>query len=205
MGCGFVTSTSLTSQTGALVPPKTRPLLAQSVNPLTRETLRDFAMNQRFRSDLFVRDVRRMTSKEQLAKLGEMCLMPVTTQGEVNLAIKTSYGDIQLEPDSARVEASHRLNRELCRQASLGDDMQCLASPVVGAGVRLTHLEQLFLHFRPSEEANVEAWARDVLNNIVEKQKLRVDYQKSVTDMSATLTKFMETRLPYLRERNVVF
>lgn len=259
VGCGFVSSTNLTSQTGALVPPQTRGLLGQTVNPFTRETLRDFAMNQRFRSDLFVRDVKRMTSKEQMAKLGETCLMLAADAGNVNLSLKTSYGDVNLEPhiyapiiaalseggigpkrigdiesavgsnrrllvecvsilvgqriatpaikdpDVSRVEASHRLNRELCRQASLGDDMQCLASPVTGGGVRLTHTEQLFLHFRPSGEPNAEAWARDVLNNMVERGNQRIDYQKAVADVTAVLTKFLSERMQYLRDRNVVF
>ena len=67
------------------------------------------------------------------------------------------------------------------------------------------HMTRSCLHFRPSDETNMEAWARDVVNNIVEHKKLRVDYQKSLTDMTATLTKFVETRLPYLRDRSVVF
>jgi hypothetical protein len=47
-------------------------LLAEVKQPMLRETMRDFLVNQQFRRDLFIRGARRLSAKEQKSQLDEM-------------------------------------------------------------------------------------------------------------------------------------
>lgn len=94
--CSFVSSTSLLSQTGALLPTDTRPVLAAVRDRQFRETLRDYASNARFRSDLFVRDAKYCNSRDHAAGMDAMKVVPIVERDKVELKIQTSYGVIDL-------------------------------------------------------------------------------------------------------------
>lgn len=56
-GCEFVTSARVLSQADTLLPETMRPLVHAAHNqPVLRESLRDYALNQQFRTDIFVKN-----------------------------------------------------------------------------------------------------------------------------------------------------
>lgn len=99
IGCTFASSTNLLQMTGALVPPETRPILAGMPNRQFRETLRDFAVNQTFRSDLFVRDPIRLNSREQKRAVEDMKLMRMNSGAKTELTVDASYGKVALDKE----------------------------------------------------------------------------------------------------------
>lgn len=107
--CAFVTSTSLLSQTGALLPPDTRPILANTRDRQFRETLRDFASNNRFRSDLFVRDAKYLNSRDQAAGVDALKLVPAMERDKIELHLDTNYGRVELNAEvyNALLDALH--------------------------------------------------------------------------------------------------
>jgi Predicted methyltransferase regulatory domain len=69
----FVASATLTENfDNYTIPEGLRPLVAQTGDPVLRETLRDFAANKRFRRDLFARGTTALTAVEQRRIASEM-------------------------------------------------------------------------------------------------------------------------------------
>ena len=69
----FVASATLTENLDKYtVPRELQPLIAQTSDPVLRETLRDFAANRRFRRDLFARGAATLTKGEHRHLLSEM-------------------------------------------------------------------------------------------------------------------------------------
>ncbi len=97
IGCTFASSTNLLQMTGALVPPNARVILASMPNRQFRETLRDFAVNQSFRSDLFVRDPVRLNTREQKKAIDNTKLMRLNPSAKPDLVVSASYGKLALD------------------------------------------------------------------------------------------------------------
>ena len=97
IGCTFASSTNLLQMTGALVPPEARTIIAGMPNRQFRETLRDFAVNQTFRSDLFVRDPVRLNSREQKQSIENAKLMRLNPMVKADLVVDASYGKLTLD------------------------------------------------------------------------------------------------------------
>jgi len=76
--CGFFGSATLSENVDALAaPPGMVPLLAESGDPVLRETLRDFASAQAFRRDLYRRGLSPIPASEHQIMLDELAIAPM--------------------------------------------------------------------------------------------------------------------------------
>jgi SAM-dependent methyltransferase len=71
-------------------------LLRDIADPMFRETVRDFVVNQQFRRDYWVRGARRLSSLEQAERLRSVRLMLVTPRSEVALKAQGARGEATL-------------------------------------------------------------------------------------------------------------
>lgn len=81
------------------IPSTMLPLLEETKDPGWRETLRDFARNQQFRRDIFVRGVSHMRPAEQSAAIAAVKLALMSSPDVVKPTVETSFGTIT--PDKA--------------------------------------------------------------------------------------------------------
>jgi len=58
-------------------------VLAKIDNPILREVARDFALNRRFRRDIFVRGARRLSASERIECMLDVCFMLQTSAAEI--------------------------------------------------------------------------------------------------------------------------
>jgi SAM-dependent methyltransferase len=117
----------------------------------------------------------------------------------------------QTEADIASArEPCRRLNAHLCERARTGGDVRFLASPVIGAGLRVPRLEQLFLAGRAAGGAGPDAWAAEV-DRVFADQGLAVTKDgrpiEDAAETRAELTRLAEAfaadRLPLLTRLGV--
>lgn len=99
VGCTFVNSGNLFAQTGAYTHPAVTELISRSVNPLIRETLRDFAVNNKFRMDYFVKSPRRLNGRELGERLGDMQVRLSRDRKEIKYNINVNYTSVSLLPE----------------------------------------------------------------------------------------------------------
>jgi SAM-dependent methyltransferase len=71
-------------------------LLEKTDSNLLRETVNDYALNRRFRRDVFIRGAKRLCEQEKNAQLLELRYLPVKTTSEISLNAKTPYGSFAL-------------------------------------------------------------------------------------------------------------
>jgi SAM-dependent methyltransferase len=76
--------------------PQFNGLLEKTASNLLRETVNDFALNRRFRRDVFVRGARRLSEQEKNARILALKYIPVKTAQEISLNAKTPYGSFTL-------------------------------------------------------------------------------------------------------------
>ena len=76
--------------------PQFNGLLDKNASNLLRETVNDYALNRRFRRDVFVRGARRLSEQEKNARLLALKFMPVKATEEISLQAKTPYGSFTL-------------------------------------------------------------------------------------------------------------
>jgi SAM-dependent methyltransferase len=101
--------------------------------------------------------------------------------------------------------ACRRLNAALTQAARASGDIRHLASPVIGAGVRVPRLEQLFLNARAGGGADPAAWASEV-DAVFKAQGLAVtkdgrpldDAAESLVELTRLAAEFAARRLPLL-------
>lgn len=102
-GCSFATSTRPIAQLDLALPQDMAAMIREELDPILRETLRDYAINQTFRTDLFVRDMRRLTPEEHFARLGRLCLTLTQPISAFNLdeefSINTPSGAVELKKE----------------------------------------------------------------------------------------------------------
>jgi SAM-dependent methyltransferase len=220
-GLDYATSASLLDQLDELnLTPEQAALLAETSDPIQRESVRDFLVYQNFRRDLFIRDAPRLSAEERGGRLARQRLAltidpaaivwDLAGEGdEVALSqalyapiigalaagdggpktIAELFGDAavaRLPPGlvldaitvlvgsgrahpaqsddaiAAARPACRRLNAHLCERARTRGEARHLASPVIGAGARVSRLEQLFLAARAGSDGGPGAWAIEV-------------------------------------------
>ncbi len=74
-----------------------RELLAGIEQPLLRETVRDFCINQQFRRDLFVRGMRPLTAIDLEQRILAERIVLLVAPGEVSLEVQSSLGKATLD------------------------------------------------------------------------------------------------------------
>ncbi len=72
-------------------------LLAGIPDPMFRQSVRDFCVNQQFRKDYWVRGARRLTALEQAEALRDQRVMLVQPRAEVSLKVTGSMGEATLQ------------------------------------------------------------------------------------------------------------
>lgn len=73
-------------------------LLAKISNPIFKQTVRDFCINQQFRRDYWIKGARSLTVNEQARMLREERLVLATTRADVPATIKGPVGEASLQP-----------------------------------------------------------------------------------------------------------
>lgn len=76
------------------IPEKLRPLIAQAADPILAQTLRDFAVNQQFRRDLFVRGHNTLPLAEQLVRLRATTFQLLGPVPPSPLKFKATLGEV---------------------------------------------------------------------------------------------------------------
>jgi SAM-dependent methyltransferase len=118
----------------------------------------------------------------------------------------------QAEPDERQVrKACETLNQHLLERARTRDDVNYLASPVIGAGTAVDRFQQLFLLARNRGLDQPEEWARFTWELLADQgQKLVKEGQPIETpedglaELLARANSFAEDRLPILRAMGIV-
>ncbi|ALJ39520.1 methyltransferase domain-containing protein (plasmid) [Azospirillum brasilense] len=80
------------------VRPELRPLLAEIADPTLAETVRDFAMNQVFRRDIFIRGLDRLPAVEAAAELRRLRFTLTVARESAGLAVPVPLGELRHDP-----------------------------------------------------------------------------------------------------------
>lgn len=126
------------------------------------------------------------------------------------VTILAGTGVLHPARDEEAIEAagpgSARLNMRLCQLARYRVDMNWLASPVTGGGIRVGRMEQLFLLARSLGHAGCDAWARYAAQVLqAQGQRIVQDGQPIESDerqaavLQAQAREFETLRLPVLQ------
>ena len=89
----FAASARLSDHVDALdVKPEGQKFLAGVVHPVLRESVRDYLVNRRFRSDIFVKGARRLSPSQQADLLMARCFMLTTAPADIGMTIDAPAG-----------------------------------------------------------------------------------------------------------------
>jgi hypothetical protein len=80
---------------GLALPKKARKVIGQTRDPAYRELLKDYAMNQQFRRDIFVKGARTMTTVHKEATLRQTTFAPLKVRDDMSRSFKTPLGEAQ--------------------------------------------------------------------------------------------------------------
>ena len=96
----YVASASLLENFDALsLPPKAREVVAGATDPVFRELLKDFAINQQFRRDIFVKGARQMTPVEKQRVLLDTPFAALKAPSTMTFTFKTPLGEAAGQPE----------------------------------------------------------------------------------------------------------
>jgi hypothetical protein len=126
------------------------------------------------------------------------------------LAILTAGGFAHPVQTDAAIETARprcrALNSYICERARYDGESGCVASPVIGGGVPIDRLEQLFLHCRESGKTEPGAWATftwDVLEGqgqrVIKDGKVIETPEANRAELHDRARKFQKERLPILQ------
>lgn len=152
--------------------------------------------------------------------LGELC-RHVHDQGgvvvdAVNLVTHlVGAGTLQVaqaaEETARSRPATGRLNAHLLHRASLRQDIQTLASPVIGGGVPVSALHQRLLAARQADPEHPNTWAAHVAGGLLRSGQTLQRDGKDVSDpavmaqmLTPTVDTFRQQQLPVLQRLQVV-
>ncbi|WP_309627637.1 class I SAM-dependent methyltransferase [Brevundimonas sp.] len=94
---GFVTSARLLDRVNAIhLPPAGVALMDRHKNPVLRESVRDFLVNQQFRPDVFAKGARMLSSSEQAARLDARAFVLVCGLDEIDFQLTGVQGEMIL-------------------------------------------------------------------------------------------------------------
>ena len=192
-------------------------LLKSIPDPMFRETVRDFCVNQQFRRDYWIKGARGLSPIQQAEALRGQSVMLTTHRADVSLKVTGALGEAamaeavyapildcladhqartlaELEQallpknitfaqirqaitllvgagnvalvrslaEVARARAlTDRLNAQLLQRARGNGDVEYLASPLTGGGVRVDRMQQLFLLSLARGRTEAAEWAKD--------------------------------------------
>ncbi|MGA0600349.1 class I SAM-dependent methyltransferase [Caulobacter sp. KR2-114] len=104
-----------------------------------------------------------------------------------------------------------KLNAHFIERARIGNDIQVLASPVIGAGVNIGRFEQMFLGARAKGLKTPTEWAKDAWDLMAKQNQLIVKNnevlrtaESNLEELDAQAKALAEERLPLLRRLKVV-
>ncbi len=242
-----------------------RKLLAGIDNPILRETVRDFVINQSFRKDIFIKGHRRTTNNEYIqdmvvqnftliddpnnftgkvkGALGEVELSRELFDPVLEALSKTStqsmnFGQLSRDPackqlsfeqlvNSLTILSENRmaaatqsdeaiektratsltLNQELCRRAEIGEAVPVLASPVIGTGMAVNPVEQLFIRGKNINATDIPAFAIQKLQSqgksVMVDGKPTNDPNQAKQVIAERFNTFHTNRLPLLQRLGV--
>ena len=129
------------------------------------------------------------------------------------ILILTAAGHIHptQQPDGAVRLRSHALNRHLCMKAISSGDVNFLASPVIGGGVRANRFEQLALLGLKDGDFDPEQEARKACGLLIEqRQKIEKNGrpiegpEEMLAEIRHLMEQFREKRLPIFRALEIV-
>ena len=115
--------------------PEQQKLLAAIPDPMFRQTVRDFCVNQQFRKDYWVKGARTLSSMEQSERLRDVCVILAQARADVSLKINGSLGEASMS------EAVYNPILDVLadgRPITIG----ALESALAGKGIALSQLVQ---------------------------------------------------------------
>jgi len=114
------------------------------------------------------------------------------------------------EETAAVAPRCKKLNAHLIERARISNDMQVLASPVIGAGVNIGRFEQMFLGARAKGLKTPAEWAKDAWDLMAQQNQLIVKNnevlrtaESNLEELQAQAKTLAEERLPLLRRLKV--
>jgi SAM-dependent methyltransferase len=236
-------------------------------DPIFKETLRDYCVNQQFRRDYWIkgrRNIKPQQRKDLLCSLKVMLVKPqaevqlkaVGPQGEITLnqeiyepilnclsdhksklisQIEVDINDknikienlleaiyllislnaISLVQDDGKIKEAkvftEKLNEYLINKSALESDLNYLASPVIGSGIFVGRIQQLFLLAKSKGHKKTSEWASFTWE-ILKSQNQRILLQgkpletneENLNELSKQAADFEKTRLPILKLLGIV-
>ncbi len=117
------------------------------------------------------------------------------------------------QPDAAAKQVHRRcvaINNHLCERAQFGNEIETLASPVLGGGVSVGRFPQLFLLARAQGKKTPQEWAQHVWQilvaqgqKLVKEGKVIDTAEENLAELNRQATEFAEQRLPILKTLGV--
>lgn len=264
--CSFLSSANLLTQVNIDLPPKALSLLTKAPTVIMRETIRDFVLNQGFRSDVFIKGKYSISKKVQLKLLNDIPFSLTQRREDISLTVQAPLDKIALnenlytpilnalaennytpktfkflsehpacgginddnvieiitlllaasyihptqEPKELQKIATAQLNQFFCEKNLEGQYSTVLASPILGAGVSVAPLNQLFLIAQFNALASPEEWTEYALNTLdaidlapmKDGKELKGEEAKDFVLNKAR--EFKEKHMPYLHAMGVL-
>jgi SAM-dependent methyltransferase len=240
--------------------PQQQVLINEIPDPMFRETVRDFMINQQFRREYWVRGARQAVPLERGEAMMALRVMLMRPRAEVTLKTAGPLGEVTLQPEvydpildaladfkphtlgeiqsrmphvtlaqvmqaivvlagmgavsnvqsdaaaAAALAPSRKLNHWAFNRARGSNDVQHLASPVLGGGFMVGRFQQLFLLARQQGHQGPEQWARFVWqiikaqNQKIIKDGVMIDSDEAnLAEMTQQAREFDERFMPLLK------
>jgi hypothetical protein len=246
--------------------PDQQEFLKQIPDPMFRETVRDFLVNQQFRRDYWVRGPRRLRPTEQVDEVRKHRIVLVVPRADVSLKTRGALGEVTMHPnvygplldvlsdhrprtlaeietalsgkdislaqvmeaamvldgtgqavaaqDDLTVEKANRktarLNRYLIEKAQSGSDINYLASPVTGGGIRGSWIMQLWLLARLRGEDTPDRMAQFAWrilsahgHRVLKDKKPLKSEQENLAELKQQARTFLDKQEPILKALGV--
>lgn len=241
--------------------------LKEVPDPMFRESVRDFMVNQQFRRDYWIKGVRRLTVQEQTDRLRKVRLILTAHRPDVPLKINGALGEANLQdavynpildvladhkirsigqiehalkatgisfghlvqalvvlsgaghvsvaqddPTIAKAKKrTEKLNMQLMLRTQHNNDINYLASPVIGGGIAVNKFQQLFLLAQAQGKKEPNEWAAFTWNiltglgqKIVKEGKSLDSPEANIAELSVQANTFAQKYLPVLKALQIV-
>ncbi|WP_292938419.1 class I SAM-dependent methyltransferase [Noviherbaspirillum sp.] len=247
--------------------PEQQAFLKEIPDPMFRETVRDFMVNQQFRRDYWVKGVRKLSSLEQTEALRKLQVILMTNPADIPLQVTgscreaslsaavyepifnvladykpRSIGQIEQAVQEKRISLQQilqaalvltgtnhlamvqddlvisqvkrktdKLNVHLLNKARSSGDINFLASPVIGGGVNVSRIDQLFLLALKQGKSSTAEWARfawDLLSmqgqKLLKEGKPLEGMEDNLVELEDQAASFATKQLPILKALQIV-
>ena len=237
--------------------------LQQIENPILKEQIRDYFVNQQFRKDIYLRGAKRISMTEQRERLFAQRFLLIQHADDVSMKANGAAGEIQLhqelykpliehlasgshEPKSIRrlvelmpqetypkiaqaivvlvglgavnpcqdessakktKKTSDALNLYICEQAQFGTSLNALASPVMGCGIGVERINQLFLLGMHRKQKDLIGFVWNVLRAngdvLLKDGKPIQSVEGNMAELTEKLARFQEKMLPIYKAAGI--